>query len=71
MIALGVGTVWVGYYLFMYGYCLVRGYDVSIGQLMGATWPGSGKSNPAADIGKNAGSGPATSGGGGGRSLAV
>ena len=64
MVALGLGTVWAGYYLFLYGYCLVRGYDVSLPQLMHSTWPGSGTSaSKAAPTGQG-------SGGGGGHVLA-
>lgn len=55
MIALGLGTVWAGYYLLMYGYCLVRGYNVTFGALMHSTWPGG---SPAAAA-------PAAAGGGG------
>jgi hypothetical protein len=40
MAALGVGLVWAGYYLAIYGYCLVKGYDTPFGSLMHTTWPG-------------------------------
>lgn len=40
MIALGLGTMWAGYYLLMYGYCLVRGYNVTFSGLAHSTWPG-------------------------------
>lgn len=55
MAALGLGTIWAGYYLFMYGYCLVRGYDVTLGQMMHSTWPGSGSTAKAAPTGQGSG----------------
>lgn len=68
MIALGVGTVWAGYYLFIYGYCLVRGYNVTFTDLMHSTWPGGGtKSTPAA---KSTGTVPPAASSGGGHVLA-
>lgn len=39
MVALGVGTLWLGYAVSMWGYCLVRGYDVPFTALFHATWP--------------------------------
>lgn len=58
MVALGLGTVWAGYYLFLYGYCLIRGYNVGFTDLIHPAWPGTAKP-PAAK--------PAAGGGGGGR----
>jgi len=40
MVALGVGTFWAGYTLALWGYCLVRGYDVPFTALFHSTWPG-------------------------------
>ena len=40
MVAMGVAALWAGYTLTMYGYCLVRGYDVQFAQLFHTTWPG-------------------------------
>ena len=40
MVALGVAALWAGYTLTMYGYCLVRGYDVPFPALFHTTWPG-------------------------------
>lgn len=57
MVALGLGTVWAGYYLFMYGYCLIRGYDVSLPQLMHSTWPGSGTAKTATGAPSGGGAG--------------
>ena len=45
MVAVGVGTIWIGYYIAVYGYCLIRGYDVSFADLMHSTWPGAQVSN--------------------------
>ena len=39
MVALGVAALWAGYYLTMYGYCLIRGYDVPFTALMHTAWP--------------------------------
>lgn len=40
MVALGVGTMWAGYSIALWGYCLVRGYDVPFTALFRSTWPG-------------------------------
>ena len=40
MVAMGVAALWAGYTLTMYGYCLIRGYDVQFTQLFHTTWPG-------------------------------
>jgi len=46
MIALAFGLVWVGYSYGLYGYCLVRGYDVKLLELMNPVhvfaWPSGG-----------------------------
>jgi len=39
MAAIGMGVVWVGYTLGLWGYCLVRGYDVSFSRLFSTNWP--------------------------------
>lgn len=39
MIPIGVGVVWLAYTTGIWGYCLVRGYNVKFTQLFGATWP--------------------------------
>lgn len=41
MIAAGFGIMWAGYTLGMWGYCLLKGYDVTFGQLFASTWPGA------------------------------
>lgn len=43
MIALGLAVVWVGYTVAIWGYCLVRDYNVTVPDLFKATWPGSPK----------------------------
>ena len=40
MVAIGMALVWAGYAVGMWGYCLVRGYDVSFMNVFGAAWPG-------------------------------
>lgn len=42
MIAIGLGLAWAGYAAGIWGYCLVRGYDVTFRQCFAATWPGKG-----------------------------
>lgn len=43
MIALGMAGTLVGYTLSLWGYCLVKGYDITFGQLVNPahvfTWP--------------------------------
>lgn len=56
MIALGFAVAWAGYTTFMWGYCLVRDYDVTVPDLFKATWPGQLK----AGTGKGTVSGPVT-----------
>lgn len=43
MIALGFGVAWAGYAVFMWGYCLVRDYNVTVPDLFKAVWPGQVK----------------------------
>lgn len=40
MPAIGMGVAWLGYSVALYGYCLIKGYDVTFGQLV----------NPAASV---------------------
>ena len=46
MIALSFGLAWVGYSYGLYGYCLIRGYDVRLVDLMNPVhvyqWPEGG-----------------------------
>jgi hypothetical protein len=46
MVALGLGTFWLGYTVTMYGYCLVRGYNVKFTDLFHSTWPGAVQGKP-------------------------
>ena len=39
MAAVGIGTLWIGYFLGLWGYCLVRGYNISPKELLSSTWP--------------------------------
>lgn len=41
MIALAVGLLWVAYTAGLYGYCLLRGYDITPKQLLSTSWPPS------------------------------
>lgn len=41
MVAVGMGLVWAGYAVGLYGYCLVRGYDVSFRDVFRAKWQGA------------------------------
>jgi hypothetical protein len=40
MVPIGMALAWAGYTLGMWGYCLVRGYNVTFMQLFGSSWPG-------------------------------
>lgn len=57
MIPIGLGIVWAGYTLGVWGYCLIRGYDVPFTALFHTTWPGgstAGKAKaPAAPAGSS------------------
>lgn len=68
--ALAMGLVWVAYYAGLYGYCLVRGYDVTPKELLSPTWPqyplNSASGGSGFGPGGGAGSG---AGGGGGKSF--
>ncbi len=46
MIPVGVGIVFLAYTTGIWGFCLVRGYNVKFTQLFGTTWPGSSTSKP-------------------------
>lgn len=44
MLPVGMVLVWAGYSVGLWGWCLIRGYNVTLGQLMSPTHPyGSGK----------------------------
>jgi len=40
MVAIGMAMVWAGYAVSIWGYCLVRGYDVSFANVFATRWPG-------------------------------
>jgi hypothetical protein len=42
MVAIGMLLTWAGYAVTIWGYCLVRGYDVTFMQVFGARWPSGG-----------------------------
>jgi hypothetical protein len=41
MVGVGIGLIWVAYSAILYGYFLIRGYDITPKQLMSSTWPPS------------------------------
>lgn len=44
MLAVGMLVIWGGYSVSLWGWCLLQGYDVTLGQLMSPVHPyGSGK----------------------------
>jgi hypothetical protein len=40
MVAIGMGLVWAGYAVGIWGFCLVAGYDVSFANVFASQWPG-------------------------------
>jgi hypothetical protein len=50
MIAIGMGMAWVGYSFGLWGYCLIRGFNVKLTDLMNPVHPYSGPWPPAQDI---------------------
>lgn len=50
MIPVGVGVVFLAYTTGIWGYCLVRGYNVQFRQLFGARWPGAAKQASTLEI---------------------
>ena len=55
MVAIGFAVAWAGYALGMFGYCLLRDYDVTLPALFKTTWPGSGSGTaPATSTAKAA-----------------
>lgn len=48
MMAVAIGVAWAGYALGIWGYCLVRGYDVPFTGVFKSTWPGGGQVTPPA-----------------------
>jgi len=66
MTAIGFAVAWAGYTVFMWGYCLVRDYNVTVPDLFKATWPGvstarggaSGATGPGSPTGPVRATGP-------------
>lgn len=50
VVIIGMGLILAGYAAGIWGYCLVRGYDVPFTGIWGATWPGGGKKQPAGAV---------------------
>lgn len=56
MLAVGFLIMWGGYSVSLWGWCLIRGYNVTLGQLMSPTHPygsGKGQSWPPPPIGSD------------------
>jgi hypothetical protein len=51
MIPIGVGIVFLSYTTGLWGYCLIRGYNVKFTQLFASTWPGANTSGPTSATG--------------------
>lgn len=69
MFALGLGTLFVGYTVGMYGYILIKGYNISFKQMFVGSWPPGApktKGSPAVFVLGGGGGGGGTTGGGGG-----
>jgi hypothetical protein len=47
MVAAGMGLLWAGYALGLFGWCLLRDYDVTFGQLVSPVHPYAGAWPPA------------------------
>jgi hypothetical protein len=45
MTAIGVGVAFLGYAAGVWGYCLIRGYNVTGPQLFRLVWPGPAKAS--------------------------
>ena len=55
MSAIGIALLWIAYTGGLYGYCLIRGYDISPKQLLSPEWPPGNKQNSSiADAAQNA-----------------
>ena len=39
MAALGIGVIWLGYGIGLYGWCLFKGYEITPKDLLSSTWP--------------------------------
>ncbi len=51
MAGLGIALIWVSYSFGLYGYCLLKGYNVTPKQLFGPNWPpGSNDALPSGGV---------------------
>lgn len=67
MLAIPIALVWLGYSAGLYGYCLLRGYNVTPKQLLSPTWPPqTAKTGPQGGSGFDPGAGAGGGAGGGG-----
>ena len=60
MVPIGLALSWAGYTVGIWGYCLIRGYDVTFVQCFKGTWPG-GTTSPLL---KDSGAGSTAAAGG-------
>jgi hypothetical protein len=47
MVAAGMGLLWAGYAISLFGWCLLRDYDITFGQLVSPIHPYAGAWPPA------------------------
>jgi hypothetical protein len=57
VIAVAMGIVWAGYSVGIWGYCLVRGYDVPFTAVFKTAWPGGGTAAAKAAVPADPGTG--------------
>lgn len=50
MVVIGMGLMFGSYAIGMYGYCLIRGYDVSFRDLFRGAWQGTQSQAPSAAV---------------------
>jgi hypothetical protein len=58
MVVIGMGLVFAGYWVGLYGYTLIRGYDVSFIQMARPQWPGATAAAKTPAPAKTTGPGP-------------
>lgn len=63
MIPIGLGLAYAGYVIGLYGFILVRGYDVPFTSMFAQTWPGGAREGGGTPV-LPAGSAGAREGGG-------
>lgn len=57
MVAIAIGLVWAGYTGALYGYCLLRGYNITPRQLLSPSWPPLKGKQPPGQTGPQGGTG--------------